>query len=67
MTAVQTASHQTEEMTESPTAFPQECGRDSQSVPGDFKTDKLPVTKSVLELTKEAEDSELDTQYLRNI
>ncbi|NWW56999.1 BRCA1 protein, partial [Ifrita kowaldi] len=66
-TAVQTASHQTEEMTESPTAFPQECGRDSQSVPGDFKTDKLPVTKNVSELTKEAEDSELDTQYLRNI
>ncbi|NXC57823.1 BRCA1 protein, partial [Aleadryas rufinucha] len=65
--AVQTASHQTEEMTESPTAFPQECGHDSQSVPGDFKTDKLPVAKNGLELTKEAEDSELDTQYLRNI
>ncbi|NWT88807.1 BRCA1 protein, partial [Lanius ludovicianus] len=67
VTAVQTASHQTEEMTESPTAFPQECGCDSQSVPGDFKTDKLPMAKNVLELTKEAEDSELDTQYLRNI
>ncbi|NXO15078.1 BRCA1 protein, partial [Oriolus oriolus] len=64
---VQTAPHQTEEMTESPTAFPQECGNDSQSVPGDFKTDKLPMTKNVLELTKEAEDSDLDTQYLRNI
>ncbi|NXA65706.1 BRCA1 protein, partial [Mohoua ochrocephala] len=63
----QTASHQTEEMTESPTAFPQECGHDSQTVPGDFKTDKLPMAKNVLELTKEAEDSELDTQYLRNI
>ncbi|NXD98661.1 BRCA1 protein, partial [Chaetorhynchus papuensis] len=64
---MQTASHQTEEMTEAPTAFPQECGHDSRSVPGDVKTDKLPVTKNVLELTKEAEDSELDTQYLRNI
>ncbi|NXH27163.1 BRCA1 protein, partial [Myiagra hebetior] len=62
-----TASHQTDEMTESPTAFPPECGRDSQHVPGDFKTDKLPMAKNVLELTKEAEDSELDTQYLRNI
>ncbi|NXY08067.1 BRCA1 protein, partial [Pteruthius melanotis] len=67
VSAVQTASHQTEEMTESPTAFPQECGHDSQSVPGDFKTDKLPMAKNVLELAKEAEDSELDTQYLRNI
>ncbi|NXE40920.1 BRCA1 protein, partial [Ptilorrhoa leucosticta] len=67
VSTVQTASHQTEEMTESPTAIPQECGHDSQSVPGDFKTDKLPTTKNVLELTKEAEDSELDTQYLRNI
>ncbi|XP_031990364.1 breast cancer type 1 susceptibility protein isoform X1 [Corvus moneduloides] len=67
VTAVQTASHQTEETTESHTAFPQECGHDSQSVPGDFKTDKLPMAKNVLELTKEAEDSELDTQYLRNI
>ncbi|NXH88878.1 BRCA1 protein, partial [Edolisoma coerulescens] len=67
LSAVQTPPHQTEEMTESPTAFPQECGRDSRSVPGDFKTDKLPMAKNVLELTKEAEDSELDTQYLRNI
>ncbi|NXI04437.1 BRCA1 protein, partial [Pachycephala philippinensis] len=67
VSTVQTASHQTEEMTESPTAFPQERGHDSLSVPGDFKTDKLPMAKNVLELTKEAEDSELDTQYLRNI
>ncbi|XP_027520664.1 breast cancer type 1 susceptibility protein [Corapipo altera] len=65
--AVQTASHQTEEVTESLTAFPQECGHDSQSVPGDFRTEKLPVAKTVSESTKEAEDSELDTQYLRNI
>ncbi|NWW10012.1 BRCA1 protein, partial [Oreocharis arfaki] len=67
VSTVQTASHQTEEVTESPAAFPQECGHDSQSVPGDFKTDKLPMAENVLELTKEAEDSELDTQYLRNI
>ncbi|NWV28855.1 BRCA1 protein, partial [Origma solitaria] len=65
--AVQTASHQAEKMAESPTVLPQECGHDSQSVPGDFKTDKLPMAKNVLESPKEAEDSELDTQYLRNI
>ncbi|NXB05700.1 BRCA1 protein, partial [Cnemophilus loriae] len=67
VSAVQTASHHTEEVTESPAAFPQECGHDSQNVPGDFQTEKLPVAKNVLELTKEAEDSDLDTQYLRNI
>ncbi|NXK67452.1 BRCA1 protein, partial [Sylvietta virens] len=67
VSAAQTASHQTEEVTESPSAFPQECGHDSQNVPGDFKTEKLPMAKKVLELTKEAEDSDLDTQYLRNI
>ncbi|NXH41095.1 BRCA1 protein, partial [Dicaeum eximium] len=67
VSAGQTASHQSEEVTESPTAFPQDCGHDSQNIPGDFKTEKLPVAKNVLELTKEAEDSDLDTQYLRNI
>ncbi|XP_009080447.1 PREDICTED: breast cancer type 1 susceptibility protein [Acanthisitta chloris] len=60
--AVQTASQQTA----SPTASPQECEQDSQSVSGDFRTEKLPMAKNVLDLTKEAEDSELDTQYLRN-
>ncbi|XP_071433718.1 breast cancer type 1 susceptibility protein [Pithys albifrons albifrons] len=65
--AVETASHQTEEITEPFTAFPQEFGHDSQSVPGNFRTEKLPLAKNVLELTKEVEDSELDTQYLRNI
>ncbi|NXY35956.1 BRCA1 protein, partial [Pomatorhinus ruficollis] len=65
--AGQTASHQTEVVTESPAAFPQECRHDSQNVPGDFKTEKLPMAKNVLELTKEAEDSDLDTQYLRNV
>ncbi|NXS29770.1 BRCA1 protein, partial [Pomatostomus ruficeps] len=64
---VQTAAHQAAGVTESPAAFPQECGHDSQSVPGDFKTEKLPMAKNVLESPKEAEDSELDTQYLRNI
>ncbi|NWY47503.1 BRCA1 protein, partial [Sylvia atricapilla] len=61
----QTASHQTEVVTETP--FPQECGHDSQNVPGDFKAEKLPMAKNILELTKEAEDSDLDTQDLRNI
>ncbi|NXB70717.1 BRCA1 protein, partial [Donacobius atricapilla] len=64
--AGQTASHQTEKVTESP-AFPQECGHNSQNVPGDFKTEKLPMAKNSLELSKEAEDSDLDTQHLRNI
>ncbi|NXC99265.1 BRCA1 protein, partial [Certhia familiaris] len=67
VSAGQTASHQTEEGTESPAAVPQQCGHDSQNVPGDFKTEKLPMAKNVLELAKEAEDSDLDTQYLRNI
>ncbi|KAL2295220.1 hypothetical protein Nmel_018381, partial [Mimus melanotis] len=67
VSAGQTASQQTEEVSESPAACPQECGHDSQNVPGDFNTEKLPMAKNVLELTKEAEDSDLDTQYLRNI
>ncbi|XP_009951210.1 PREDICTED: breast cancer type 1 susceptibility protein [Leptosomus discolor] len=45
----------------------QDSGHDTQNVPGDLITEKLPVAKNVLDLTKEAEDSELDTQYLRNI
>ncbi|NWZ98447.1 BRCA1 protein, partial [Nesospiza acunhae] len=67
VSAGQTASPQSEEVTESPAASPPERGHDSQNVPGDFKAEKLPVAKNVLELTKEAEDSDLDTQYLRNI
>ncbi|XP_030821942.1 breast cancer type 1 susceptibility protein isoform X2 [Camarhynchus parvulus] len=67
VSAGQTASPQTEGVTESPAAAPTECRHDSQNVPGDFKAEKLPVAKNVLELTKEAEDSDLDTQYLRNI
>ncbi|KAK4808652.1 hypothetical protein QYF61_020141, partial [Mycteria americana] len=67
MTVVQTASHPTEEMTESCTTFPQDSGHGTQNAPGDFRTEKLPMAKNVSELTKEAEDSELDTQYLRNI
>ncbi|NXL13029.1 BRCA1 protein, partial [Setophaga kirtlandii] len=63
----QAACPQTEEVTESPAASPPQWGHDSQNVPGDFKAEKLPVVKNVLELTKEAEDSDLDTQYLRNI
>ncbi|NXP04454.1 BRCA1 protein, partial [Thinocorus orbignyianus] len=65
--AVQTASHPAGENPESATAFPQESGHDRQDVPEDFGAEKLPVAKNVSELTKEAEDSELDTQYLRNI
>ncbi|XP_063035215.1 breast cancer type 1 susceptibility protein isoform X2 [Melospiza melodia melodia] len=65
--AGQTASPQTEEVTESPPASPPQCGHDSQNAPGDFKAEKLPMAKNVLEWAKEAEDSDLDTQYLRNI
>ncbi|XP_054657687.1 breast cancer type 1 susceptibility protein isoform X2 [Grus americana] len=67
VTVVQSACCPTEEMTESCTTFPQDSGHNAQNVPGDLKTEKLPVAKNVSELTKEAEDSELDTQYLRNI
>ncbi|NXD25313.1 BRCA1 protein, partial [Spelaeornis formosus] len=67
VSAGQTASHQAEEVSESLAALPQARGHGSQNVPGDFKTEKLPMTKNVLELTKEAEDSDLDTQYMRNI
>ncbi|NWU56908.1 BRCA1 protein, partial [Dromas ardeola] len=67
VTVVQTASHPTEEVPESGTTFPQDSGHDKQNVPGEFRTEKLPMAKNVSELTKEAEDSELDTQYLRNI
>ncbi|XP_010119973.1 PREDICTED: breast cancer type 1 susceptibility protein [Chlamydotis macqueenii] len=67
MTVGQNASHPTEQVTELCTTFPQPSGHDMQNVPGDFRTEKLPVAKNVTELTKEGEDSELDTQYLRNI
>ncbi|CAM9833940.1 unnamed protein product [Bubo scandiacus] len=67
VTVVQTTSHLTEVMTEPCTAAPQDSGHDTQNVPGDLRTEKLPMAENVSELTKEAEDSELDTQYLRNI
>ncbi|XP_014814683.1 PREDICTED: breast cancer type 1 susceptibility protein isoform X2 [Calidris pugnax] len=66
-TVVQTASHLAGERPEPGPAFPQDSGHDRQNVPGDFGTEELPMAKNVLELTKEAEDSELDTQDLRNI
>ncbi|XP_074018875.1 breast cancer type 1 susceptibility protein [Numenius arquata] len=66
-TVVQTASRPAGESPESGTAFPQDSTHDRQNVPGDFGTEELPTAKNVLELTKEAEDSELDTQILRNI
>ncbi|NXP56023.1 BRCA1 protein, partial [Heliornis fulica] len=67
VSVVHTASHPTEEVTESCTAFPQGSGHDQQNMPRDLTTEKLPVATNVSELTKEVEDSELDTQYLRNI
>ncbi|NXE24644.1 BRCA1 protein, partial [Ardeotis kori] len=65
VTVGQNASRSTEQVTELCTAFP--SGHDTQNVPGDFRTEKLPAAKNVTELPKEGEDSELDTQYLRNI
>ncbi|NWX09683.1 BRCA1 protein, partial [Caloenas nicobarica] len=62
-----TTSHLTEEMSESLTAFPRDSRHDTLKVPGDLRTEKLPVAKNGLEVTEEVEDSELDTQYLRNI
>ncbi|KAM9520958.1 breast cancer type 1 susceptibility protein isoform 2-T4 [Guaruba guarouba] len=58
---VQTASHPTEEVTEPCT------GCDTPNVPGDLRTEKLPMAENVLELTKDAEGSELDTQFVQNI
>ncbi|KAM4645097.1 breast cancer type 1 susceptibility protein isoform 4-T9 [Amazona ochrocephala] len=58
---VQTASHPTEEMTEPCT------GCDTPNVPGDLRTEKLPMAENVLELTKDAEGSELDTLFVQNI
>ncbi|NXF85459.1 BRCA1 protein, partial [Eubucco bourcierii] len=54
-----------EEVTES--RVPQGSGRDMQSVPGDFRTEQLPVARKAWDLVKEAADSELDTQSLRGI
>ncbi|KAM6368906.1 breast cancer type 1 susceptibility protein [Pluvialis apricaria] len=67
VTVAQTDSRPTEEMPESCATFPQDSGHDKQNIPGDFRTEKLPMAKNVSELAKEAEDSELDTQDLRNI
>ncbi|XP_065554944.1 breast cancer type 1 susceptibility protein isoform X1 [Lathamus discolor] len=58
---VLSASHPTEEMTESCT------GRDTPNVPGDLRAEKLPMAENVLELTKDAEGSELDISFLQNI
>ncbi|XP_010722927.1 breast cancer type 1 susceptibility protein homolog isoform X1 [Meleagris gallopavo] len=67
-TVLDTASILTEEKRSgSCTAFPQDKGCCSQNVPEDFRIEKSPITKNVSELTVEAEDSELDTQHLRNI
>ncbi|XP_031456399.1 breast cancer type 1 susceptibility protein isoform X2 [Phasianus colchicus] len=67
-TVLDTASILTEEKRSgSCTAFPQDKGCCSQNVPEDFRTEKSPIAKNVSELTMEAEDSELDTQHLRNI
>ncbi|NXD17188.1 BRCA1 protein, partial [Nothocercus nigrocapillus] len=60
--AVQTASQVTKEKTtEVSTTFPKKNRFLTDNVPEDLRNE------NVLEVTKEAEDSELDTQYLRNI
>ncbi|KAM9368874.1 LOW QUALITY PROTEIN: breast cancer type 1 susceptibility protein [Phaethornis superciliosus] len=67
MPVEQTTSHPTEGMPKSCSTFPQDNTHDTQKVTGGFRTENMPVAKNVLELTKEAEDSDLDTQYLRNV
>ncbi|NXU53673.1 BRCA1 protein, partial [Turnix velox] len=64
---VQTASLLAEEIPQSDDTCLQDNGHDKQSVPREFRTEKFPMAKNVLEISKEAEDSELDTQALRNI
>ncbi|XP_068023215.1 breast cancer type 1 susceptibility protein isoform X1 [Melanerpes formicivorus] len=64
VTGVQTPDP-AEEVSES--CIPQSSGHDIQSVPEDLKTEELPVAKAAWDLTKEAADSELDTQCLRGI
>ncbi|XP_008939866.1 PREDICTED: breast cancer type 1 susceptibility protein [Merops nubicus] len=67
MIVLQTASHPTEEMTEACSTFSQDSGHDTQNVPGDLGTEILSMGKKLSDLARETEDSELDTQYLRNI
>ncbi|XP_015741533.1 breast cancer type 1 susceptibility protein isoform X2 [Coturnix japonica] len=67
-TVLHTASILTEEKRSgSCTTFPHDKGCCSQNVPDDFRIGKSPMAENASELTTEAEDSELDTQYLRNI
>lgn len=49
------------------TVFSQDKGCCSRNVPKDFRIGKSPMAKNASEFTMEAEDSELDMQYLRNI
>lgn len=62
-----TASPLPGEMSESPAALPQGSRHDTLKVPGDLRTERLPMAENGLEVTEEVEDGELDTQYLRNI
>uniref|UniRef100_A0A8C3GFF4 RING-type E3 ubiquitin transferase n=1 Tax=Cairina moschata TaxID=8855 RepID=A0A8C3GFF4_CAIMO len=67
-TVVQTSSHLPEgKRAELCPTLPQDKERCTQNVPEGLRTEKSPMAKNVSELTKESEDSELDTQYLRNI
>ncbi|NXC42236.1 BRCA1 protein, partial [Penelope pileata] len=67
-TVAHAASNLTEEKRiESCSTFSQDKGHCTQNVPEDVRIEKSPMAKNISELTKEAEDSELDTQYLRNI
>ncbi|NXJ13254.1 BRCA1 protein, partial [Odontophorus gujanensis] len=67
-TVVHTVSNLTEEKkTGSCTTFSQDKGCSLQNVPEDFRIEKSLMAKNASELTMEAEDSELDMDYLRNI
>ncbi|NXY82061.1 BRCA1 protein, partial [Alcedo cyanopectus] len=65
--AVQPASHPAEEVTGASAAVPQGSGHDTQSVPGALRADTGPVAEKAPDVITEAEDSELDTQDLRNV
>uniref|UniRef100_A0A8B9VWR0 BRCA1 serine-rich domain-containing protein n=1 Tax=Anas zonorhyncha TaxID=75864 RepID=A0A8B9VWR0_9AVES len=67
-TVVQTAFHPPEgKRAESCPTLPQDEEHSTQNVPEGLRTEKSPMAKNVSELAKESEDSEQDTQYLRNI
>ncbi|NXO03374.1 BRCA1 protein, partial [Rhinopomastus cyanomelas] len=67
VTVAPTPSHPTGEVAESPLTLPQRSRQLTPDVLEDLGTEESPAAQEVSDLTREAEDSELDTQYLRDI